>query len=92
MVDLRLGVEEKYEISEEMILKYNIKEGKISPFTGLMVIDLESKEEEIDIKRPSVNDDVDIKKISSKEERDDIDIKKISKNTIEDDDIDIKKI
>jgi hypothetical protein len=74
MSNFKLGEKERYDIDDEIIKKYNIKEGTISPFTRLKVIDIENDKEEIDIKKPTVDTGIDIKKVSSKEE---IDIKKV---------------
>ncbi len=45
MSNLRLGVIERYEISDEIIEKHNVKEGTISPFTRLKVIDINNRTE-----------------------------------------------
>ena len=41
MKSLKLGKEERYDIDEEVIEKYNIKVGDVSPFTGLEVVEIE---------------------------------------------------
>lgn len=46
MTFLKLGEYEKYDISEDIIRKYNIKEGTISPFTRLTVIAVEEENNE----------------------------------------------
>ncbi len=63
MSNFKLGEKERYDIDDEIIKKYNIKEGTISPFTRLKVIDIENDKEEIDIKKPTVDTGIDIKKV-----------------------------
>lgn len=41
MKSLKLGKEERYDIDKEVIEKYNIKAGDVSPFTGLEVVEIE---------------------------------------------------
>lgn len=45
MGKLKLGEDEMYNIDKEIIEKYNIKPGDISPFTGLKVIDVTAARE-----------------------------------------------
>lgn len=85
---LKLGEKERYDIDEVIIERYNIKEGDISPFTRLRVIDI-AKYDDIDIKKPSIDEGIDIKKVSSPTtDIEEIDIKKPSSG----DEIDIKKV
>ena len=66
---LRLGSKEKHEIENEIIEKYNIKEGTISPFTRLKVIDLDKKDGS-DIKEVYKVGGSDLKEIKSHSESD----------------------
>lgn len=88
MENLKLGEKERYDIEPEIIKKYNIKAGDVSPFTRLRVIDIEIEDDDIDIKKPSIDDGIDIKRVSSSNDESDIDIKKPGPV----DDIDIKKV
>lgn len=78
MRDLKLGEKERYDIDEQIIKKYNIRVGDISPFTRLRVVDI-AELDYVDIKKPSVDDGVDIKKVASEANEDDIDIKKVKR-------------
>lgn len=79
MKTLRLGEVEQYEISDEVIERYNLREGDISPFTRLKVVDLNNQEESdikevskggSDIKEVSKTGGSDIKEIKSNSESD----------------------
>lgn len=95
MSNLKLGINEKYDIEEEIIVKYNIKPGTVSPCTRLLVIDINEQNNGsgIDIRIPSTNSGVDIKIPSSYSG---VDIKIPSDDSIDikipstDNDIDIK--
>lgn len=89
MENLKLGKKERYDIDEEIIKKYNIKVGDISPFTRLRVVDILEEDDDIDIKMPSIDDGIDIKAVASDiDELDEIDIKEPSL----DEEIDIKEV
>jgi hypothetical protein len=77
-----------YEIPEEIVKKYKIKTGDISPYTRLKVISESTPDEDIDIKKVSSGGEnfLDIKKVSHA--GNEIDIMKVPK----DDEIDIKKV
>lgn len=51
MKNLKLGKKEQYDIEIQVMGKYNVVEGMISPFTRLEVIAIEDKNEDIDIKK-----------------------------------------
>ena len=63
MGNLKLGIYERYNIDKDFIEKYNIKAGDISPFTRLRIIDIEKIDDDIDIKKPAVDNEIDIKKV-----------------------------
>lgn len=88
MENLKLGEKERYDIDEGIIRKYNIKAGDVSPFTRLKVIDIGEDDDNIDIKKPSIYDGIDIKKVAFTMDEEDIDIKKPSSVN----EIDIKKV
>ncbi len=90
MKNLKLGKKEQYDIERQVIEKYNIIEGTLSPFTRLEVIAIGDKDDDIDIKKPADYEDIDIKKVSSASDEE-IDIKKVS-STGDYEDIDIKKV
>lgn len=83
MSKLYLGyIKKGYEIPKEIVKKYDLKVGKLSPWTGLPIISEEYEKNNIDIKEiSSSNSGIDIKEIKN-----DIDIKEIKS------DIDIKEI
>ena len=88
MENLKLGEKERYDIDVEIIKKYNIKVGDVSPFTRLRVIDI-SIEDDLDIKQPSDYEEIDIKQVSPNvDDEDEIDIKQPSPE----EEIDIRKI
>lgn len=94
MSNLKLDAELLLDIPENFIEKYNIREGTLSPFTRLEVVDIENLSqdkvsEEVDIKRPGIDIDIDIKKAKADDNDNlDVDIKKPAPE----EDIDIKKI
>lgn len=92
MGNLKLGIDERYNIDKDFIEKYNIKAGDISPFTRLRIIDIEKIDDDIDIKKPATDNEIDIKKVTSDTtDMEDIDIRKISSSVTNIEEIDIKK-